>query len=97
MYKLLNGLDRFGYRMELHYKGKPTFTTGFGGCVTLLVYVLIAINTINICEDFLNNDNQREIYRVINEDFSKLGEHKLIESGFECIVGDLWGPKFGRF
>ena len=64
----------FGHRIQMHYKGNPEFSTGFGGFVSLLAYVLIIINSIQVISDFVNNENQREIYRIIQEDFNKLGE-----------------------
>ena len=50
-------LDRFGYTIEMHYKGESAFTTCFGGFASLFIYVLIIINSINVMSDFINNEN----------------------------------------
>ena len=81
----------------MHYKGDSVFTTGFGGFVSLLIYVLIIINSINVMSDFINNENQREIYRVLQEDFDKLGEQNLVENRFDIMIINKGGPSFGRF
>ena len=67
-------LDRFGKSPELHFEGQSSFQTVFGAIVTILVYSLILVNTLNIVMDFINNDNQQEISRTTLESISELGE-----------------------
>ena len=73
------------------------FKTCAGGCVSLLVYVLIFVNFINVFSDFVNNENQREIYRVVSEDYSVLGEKPLLQNDFILWISNPFGPRFGRF
>ena len=55
--KVLRSADKFGHKIEMHYEGSTRYTTGFGGFITIVYYILIAINAVNICTDFLNNEN----------------------------------------
>lgn len=50
-------LDRFGYEVEMHFEGSSSFKTIFGALVSLIVYILILINALNITADFFNNGN----------------------------------------
>ena len=43
--------DFFGQAVQLTYKGQTRFKTGFGGCVTILIVVAIAI------QSFIDLDN----------------------------------------
>ena len=54
---LLSRLDRFGHKMEMHYEGRTEYNTGFGGCLSIIVYVLILVNAINIGSDFIYDEN----------------------------------------
>ena len=54
---LFKKLDRFGYEVEMHFKGSSTFKTLFGAMVSLIVYALILINAANIAIDFFDNGN----------------------------------------
>ena len=50
-------LDRFGYEVEMHYKGSPMYRTYFGSLITVLTYTLILINSLSIFSDFITNEN----------------------------------------
>ena len=51
-----------------------------GGCITILVYVLIAINSVKILTDFINDSNQTEINRILYEDITQQGEVNLYDN-----------------
>ena len=53
--KHVRGLDRFGYRLDMHYQGSPVYNTFFGSLVTVLTYILILINALSISSDFVND------------------------------------------
>lgn len=72
--KHLLKLDKFGYEVEMHYQGNSVYKTLFGSLVSVLTYVLILINALGICSDFINNDNQTEVTRKINVNVAGLGE-----------------------
>ena len=66
--RYLTRADRFGHRPELHYAGDTQFRTALGGCASLILYVLMLINTFNIVSDFINDDNQKEVNRLVSAD-----------------------------
>ena len=53
----LLSLDRFGYKVEMHYKGSSMYRTYFGSFITVLTYTLILINSLSIFGDFITNEN----------------------------------------
>ena len=67
-----------------------------GGCISIFVYTLIAINAVNICSDFINNENQQEVYRVVSEDLKDLGSKYLAENNFHIAVANWFRPEDGR-
>ena len=48
-------MDRFGHLMQMHYEGESTFNTVYGAIITIAVYALILVNTLNIGTDFIRN------------------------------------------
>ena len=58
------------------------YKTEVGGSLSILVYILILINFLTIFSDLVNNENQREIYRVVSEDYDTLGEKRLLKNDF---------------
>lgn len=53
----LLSLDRFGYKVEMHYKGKPVYRTLLGSLVTVATYTLVLINALSIAGDYVTNAN----------------------------------------
>ncbi len=51
---LIKNLDIFGHKIEMHFEGSSQYKTIFGACVTLFVYVLVIINTMNIVSDYVS-------------------------------------------
>lgn len=47
-----------------------------------MVYILILINSLNILSDFLNNENQTEINRIVDAKFEELGPYSIVDSDF---------------
>jgi len=80
--KLFRSFDRFGEAIQMNYKGETKFKTSCGAIATLIVYVLIFINTMNISLDFVNNENQKEISRRLKDDVKKLDQQNLQEMDF---------------
>ena len=80
MEAVLRKVDRFGHRFEMHYQGHTSYGTTLGGCITILVYVLIAINSVKILTDFINDSNQTEINRILYEDITQQGEVNLYDN-----------------
>ena len=53
----LLSLDRFGYKVEMHYKGKPVYRTLLVSLVTVATYTLVLINALSIAGDYVTNAN----------------------------------------
>ena len=77
----LTKADGFGHKFELHYKGSTQFQTAIGGCATIILYILVSINAINILSDFINDENQKEVHRIISANYDDLGEVALLDQG----------------
>ena len=69
--------DKFGRSYDLHYKGDTFYKTSFGGCITIIIYVLVAINAVKIFSDFINDENEREVNRVISANLKELGDFNI--------------------
>ena len=92
-------IDRFGHRLDMHFDGRTSFQTVFGAFITVIVYTLILINTLNIGMDFINNGNQKEISRTSIENYADIGQKYITEHQFEILLNDIFRPKpsLGKF
>ena len=86
-------IDRFGHRIDMHFDGRTSYQTVFGAFITVIVYTLILINTLNIGLDFINNGNQKEISRTSIENYADIGQKYITENQFEIIIGERRNPK----
>ena len=75
----LLSLDRYGHKVEMHYKGKPEYRTLLGSLVTIATYTLVLINALSIAGDYVTNNNQTEIYRKLNVNLREQGEQVLAD------------------
>ena len=57
---LLVGLDIYGHQVGVHYKGDDAYRTKFGGMLSLITYVLVFIQTLNLITDFVEHSAQTE-------------------------------------
>ena len=57
---LLASLDIYGHQVGVHYKGEDAYKTKFGGLLTLITYVLVFIQTLNLITDFVEHSAQTE-------------------------------------
>ncbi len=64
----------------MHFERSSKFRTLFGAFITLVVYILILINTLNILGDFFNHTNQTEINRRIDAKLNEIGPYSLVDS-----------------
>lgn len=92
----IHKLDRFGYEVEMHYKGSSTHRTLFGALVSVMTYTLIIINAASICGDFFNNENQSEINRRINVNIDDLGNQLLINNDVQIAWINKIPANIGR-
>ena len=69
----------------MNFEGSSQFKTLLGASITLLVYVLILINALNIVSDFVNQANQTEINRRIDAKLDELGSFSLVENDLTLI------------
>ena len=77
--RYLTSADRFGHKPELHYAGSTKFRTALGGCASVILYVLVLINAFNIVSDFINDENQKEVNRLVSADLKELGQLALAD------------------
>lgn len=83
---LLLNTDRFGYEVEMHYRGSSSFKTYFGALISCLFYILVLFNSLNLANDYLNSGNQTEINRSVNVDVQELGELDLQDNLFYPMI-----------
>ena len=55
--KTMLKLDRFGHSVSVNYKGEKDFKTLVGSIVTLMIYIVIFINSITIFGEYWNSEN----------------------------------------
>ena len=54
------GLDTFGRPLSVNYKGSDTYQTKLGAFCTVVSYVLMTVNLVNLMTAFVSNTNQVE-------------------------------------
>ena len=50
-------LDRFGHSVSVNYKGEKDLKTLVGSIVTMMIYIVIFINSITIFGEYWNSEN----------------------------------------
>ena len=93
---LFKKLDRFGHKFEMHFEGRSQFQTLCGASVSLLVYVLILINALNIFSDFVNHENYKEINRRVDAKLDQIGPQSLVDNDFLLIYYPILDPRLGQ-
>ena len=59
---VLTALDIYGHPISVNNKGSSVYKTHLGTIVTLLTYILIMINTVDLITKFRTKSNQLETY-----------------------------------
>lgn len=77
--KFLVNLDIFGQPITVLYKGSDTYKTKIGALCTILVTVLILINTVMLAKGYINNSRQTETTQTIFFDTFNAGKFYLEE------------------
>ena len=72
-------LDTFGRPLSVNYKGSDTYKTKLGAFCTLAVYVLMAINLINLTTAYVSNSNQVEKTNTLTAENWKTKKFNLID------------------
>eukprot|EP00347_Sterkiella_histriomuscorum_P018817 403344057 len=83
----LRSIDRFGYPVSLTYKNNQTFTSGFGGCMTILSFISLII----YFGFMLNDVIQRNRYTItettyLRDLYSDTSEYKFSRYQFDYAV-----------
>ena len=58
--QLIVDQDIYGHAIGVHYRGRDAFKTRLGALFTIVTYVFIAINFINLATAFVDGSNQQE-------------------------------------
>ena len=61
----LRNQDIYGSPFKVHYKGNGAYTTVLGGVLTLITFILICINTLEIAIQFFNGTAQKESVNTV--------------------------------
>ena len=101
--QFLTRRDIFGHKVEMHYKGKPTYRTKLGGILSLAVYIIVTIETVNLgIFGFLDHSAQKEQYVRIRQDLMKQNQtYNLEDEQFQIYYNDfsngIYPPEVGRW
>ena len=70
----------YGHKIGVNYEGRDNFGTKLGAVVTLMTYVLILINAAKIGTEFVNDENQKEIYRPLQVELNTFSMQNMEEN-----------------
>ena len=84
--KLIVGQDIYGHAVSVHYRGSDYFRTRIGAIFTMVTYVLIAINTIQLIIAFSNGSKQQASSQVYLKDRYYEEAQYLKENDFEIVL-----------
>ena len=86
MLPALKSLDMFGYVPQLNFKGHSTFTTYPGMVVSILIYGLIVMNTVQLAISFNNGSKQNEKFNSEHVRRFETGPQYFSENQFEIAI-----------
>ena len=73
--KKIRSLDAFGAQVHLTFKGEDSYGTAVGGCVTLLIFLLVFSNAGLLVYEFLTHRSFTKIVdKTYNEYSSNVNE-----------------------
>ena len=75
--KFLVNRDVFGQPITVLYKGSQTYKTKIGALCTVLVTVLVLVNTVMLAEGYISQSRQAENGQVISYDRFGAGKFYL--------------------
>ena len=64
---VLTALDIYGHPIGVNNRGSSVYKTNLGTIVTLLTYILIMINTVDLITKFRTKSNQLETYQQLED------------------------------
>ena len=82
----LRTLDMFGHQPELTYNGQPAYTTYPGMLVSIILYGLIAMNTVQLVTAFNNGSKQNEKFNQEVVDLTDTLPQYFSDNHFEIAV-----------
>ena len=82
----LKTLDMFGHPPELTFKGQPTYITYPGMVVSVIIYGLIIINTIQLAIAFNDGSKQNEKFNQEMVELNDIGPQHFSENHFEIAI-----------
>ena len=95
LYDFIKNRDKFGRRITLTHDGKASFTTAFGGIITMLIYILITgvsiFSFIRMIERSSIQTNQTRSFINLYDKDANL-EYNLSESNLEFSIGIILPP-----
>ena len=75
-------IDIFGHPISVNYRGEDTFKTRLGACFTLIVYLLMIFNLVQLSIAYVDGSNQEEKNRVQLFNRNEAGPYNLAENHF---------------
>ena len=97
--KFLTDRDIFGQPITVLYKGSDTYKTKLGAFCTILVTVIVLINTVILAQGFISQDLQTESGQIEIFDRGEAGKFYLEENSvnFKILSLGILDEKLGRF
>ena len=85
--KIMTWLDLYGHGIGVTYRGDTFFKTKLGGFFSLVTYVLVIINTLNLIQAYAKKSDQVENYQATKQRTSSV-EPFNVQS--EYFIPAMW-------
>ena len=86
--------DIFGHPVGVHYKGDKTYKSSLGALCTLIAYVIMSINFVNLSQSFIENTNQTELANEQKVDEFATEKFYLHEHNIEIFTVNFFDPRY---
>ena len=78
--------DIYGYKIEVHYKGKSSYNTWLGLICTIIVYGIVFQSILVLGTAFLDFSRQEEKVRIEKFERHKSEPYNLAENAFKFYI-----------
>ena len=92
-------LDGYGTAVGVHYRGSSSYQTRLGALVSIVTFILMTANLINLTLAFFDGSMQVKTAQTLKYDTFGVKPYNLNEMRFEVqiIVDPPIPPRFGSF
>ena len=78
--------DMYGHMIGVHYRGSDSYQTRLGAFFTLVTYVLMVVNMVELFTQFLDGSNQDEKFQSKTIDRFEVDPQLIAENQVEILA-----------